>query len=64
MDFREFDARYLSSLNPQQRTAVLTVEGPVLLLATQILMFIGIFDQISNFRGLRKPPEPKEDMDL
>ena len=37
---------------------------PVLLLATQILMFIGIFDQISNFRGLRKPPEPKEDMDL
>ena len=37
---------------------------PVLLMATQILVFIGIFDQISNFRGLRKPPEPKEDMDL
>ena len=34
MDFSEFEARYLSQLNPQQREAVLSVEGPVLLLAT------------------------------
>ena len=34
MDFSEFEARYLSRLNPQQREAVLSVGGPVLLLAT------------------------------
>ena len=37
---------------------------PVILMMTQILVFVGIFDQISNFRRLRKPPEPKEDFDL
>ena len=39
------------------------VAVPLLLMMTQILVFVGIFDQISNFRGLRKPPEPKEDFD-
>ncbi len=34
MEYSEFEARYLSRLNPQQREAVLSVEGPVLLLAT------------------------------
>ena len=34
MDFSEFENRYLLPLNPQQREAVLSVEGPVLLLAT------------------------------
>ena len=34
---------------------------PVLLSATPVLMLIGIFDQMNNARGLRKPPEPKED---
>ena len=37
---------------------------PCLLALTQILVFVGVFDQISNFRRLRKPPEPKEDFDL
>ena len=37
------------------------VVAPVLLYVLSLLMLIGIFDQISNFRGLRKPPEPKED---
>ncbi len=35
---------------------------PLLLMTTPFLMFIGIFDQFNNVRGLRKPPEPKEDM--
>ena len=26
-----------------------------------LLMVVGIFDQIVNIRGLRKPPEPKEE---
>ena len=34
MEFTEFETRYLSRLNPQQRDAVLSVDGPVLLLAT------------------------------
>ena len=34
MDYSEFEVRYLSRLNPQQREAVLSVGGPVLLLAT------------------------------
>jgi len=36
---------------------------PLLLMAIRVLTVIGIFDQISNFRGLRKPPEPKEDFE-
>ena len=34
---------------------------PLLLMTTGIPAVIGVFDQINNFRGLRKPPEPKED---
>ena len=34
---------------------------PLLLMTTPFLTFIGIFDQMNNVRGLRKPPEPKED---
>ena len=33
---------------------------PLLLMTTGIPVVIGVFDQINNFRGLRKPPEPKE----
>ncbi len=36
---------------------------PLLLMTIRVLTVIGIFDQISNFRGLRKPPEPKEDFE-
>ena len=34
---------------------------PLLLISTTLLMVVGIFDQIVNVRGLRKPPEPKEE---
>ena len=34
---------------------------PLLLMTTGLPVIIGVFDQINNFRGLRKPPEPKED---
>ena len=34
---------------------------PLLLMTTPFLTFIGIFDQMNNARGLRKPPETKED---
>jgi hypothetical protein len=34
---------------------------PLLLSFTAVLLFAGIFDQIVNVRGLRKPPEPKEE---
>ncbi len=34
MELQEFESRYLSALNTQQRDAVLSVDGPVLLLAT------------------------------
>ena len=34
---------------------------PALLLLFSILPFLGIFDQVANIRGLRKPKEPKED---
>ena len=34
---------------------------PLLLMTTPFLTFIGIFDQLNNARGLRKPPEPKEE---
>lgn len=37
------------------------VAVPLLLLTTSLLMIIGIFDQISNIRRLRKPRLPKED---
>lgn len=33
---------------------------PLLLMTTGLPVVIGVFDQINNFRGLRKPPEPKE----
>ncbi len=33
---------------------------PLLLMTTGIPVVVGVFDQINNFRGLRKPPEPKE----
>ena len=35
---------------------------PILLLLFSLLVFIGIFDQISNIRRLRKPREPKEEI--
>ena len=35
---------------------------PILLYAFSILHILGIFDQITNARRLRKPPEPKEDI--
>ena len=34
---------------------------PGLLLGLSILPFVGIFDQITNIRGLRKLPQPKEE---
>ena len=34
---------------------------PALLLGLSVLSFVGIFDQITNIRGLRKPREPKEE---
>ena len=34
MNFEQFDSRYLKHLNPQQREAVLSLEGKILLLAT------------------------------
>lgn len=34
---------------------------PVLLMAFGILIYLGIFDQLINIRGLRKPPEMKEE---
>ena len=37
------------------------VAVPMLLISTSLLMIVGIFDQIVNIRGLRKPPEPKEE---
>lgn len=37
---------------------------PVLLLGLSLLPYLGIFDQIVNIRGLRKPPESKEDNGL
>ena len=36
------------------------VAVPLLLMMTRIPLFVGIFDQLSNFRGLRRPPETKE----
>ncbi|MBQ9263073.1 MAG: DUF2232 domain-containing protein [Clostridia bacterium] len=35
---------------------------PVALMLFSVLVFLGIFDQISNVRGLRKPREPKEEI--
>ncbi len=35
---------------------------PLLFYALGILPYMGIFDQIINLRGLRKPPEPKEEI--
>ena len=40
------------------------VAVPALLMGTSFPVIIGVFDQMNNFRGLRKPPEPKEDFDL
>lgn len=40
---------------------VFRVTTPLLLLILGVLPYMGIFDQIINLRGLRKPPEPKED---
>lgn len=37
------------------------VAVPILLLVLGILPYLGIFDQIVNIRGLRVPPESKED---
>ena len=34
MDFEQFDTLYLQKLNPQQREAVLSLDGKILLLAT------------------------------
>lgn len=35
---------------------------PCLFYGLGILGYLGVFDQIVNLRGLRKPPEPKEDI--
>lgn len=35
---------------------------PILFFILGILPYLGIFDQIINLRGLRKPPEPKEEL--
>lgn len=35
---------------------------PLLFFLLGILPYLGIFDQIINLRGLRKPPEPKEEI--
>ena len=35
---------------------------PLLLLSTSLLLIAGVFDQITNVRGLRKPREPKEEI--
>ena len=35
---------------------------PCVFFAVGILSYLGIIDQIVNLRGLRKPPEPKEDI--
>lgn len=40
---------------------VFRVIVPLLLLILGVLPYMGIFDQVINLRGLRKPPEPKED---
>lgn len=37
---------------------------PIVLMLFSLLSYIGIFDQIVNIRGLRKPREPKEDEQL
>lgn len=34
---------------------------PIILMVFSLLTLIGIFDQMNNIRGLRKPREPKED---
>ena len=34
---------------------------PLLLLSTSLLMVVGLLDQMMNVRGLRKPPEQKEE---
>ena len=34
---------------------------PGVLLGLSVLPYVGLFDQITNIRGLRKPREPKEE---
>ena len=34
---------------------------PLILYMTSLLSIVGIFDQLNNFRGLRKPRQPKEE---
>lgn len=51
---------YIQHLRGRKRTWRVIV--PLLLMMTRLLMILGVFDQVVNLRGLRKPREPKEDI--
>ncbi|MBR1586551.1 MAG: DUF2232 domain-containing protein, partial [Clostridia bacterium] len=61
-----FTLQGLALLNFMQhlrgRKRVWRVIIPLLLMMTRILSLLGILDQVINLRGLRKPREPKEDI--
>ncbi|MBR4359840.1 MAG: DUF2232 domain-containing protein [Clostridia bacterium] len=49
---------YIQHMRNRKRTWRIIV--PLLLMMTRLLMILGVFDQLVNLRGLRKPREPKE----